>query len=166
MVVLLEQKNAFIITLVPNRSAGLLQNIMCGAFLAFVSVTVAVGWLIMGVWPVVPFAGLEIALLFTVLRRVYRANQKTQTVTLQLASICVRNIALRQQRSVQLLRSRAQFSVAQNAGAQGGDIHLFDHANRVQLGSFLNDDDKQSLIEALRRQGLPIQRYLPSTLAI
>ncbi len=166
MVVLREQKNALIITLVPNRSADLFQNIMCAVILGGVASVIAVGWLVVGVWIVLPFAGLEIALLFIALRRVYHANQTTQTVTLQLSSICVRNKVSQRQNSVQLLRARTKFSVGQNGAAQCSDIHLFDHTSRVQLGAFLNDDDKQRLIEALRCQGVPIQRYLPATLAV
>src|SRR5690606_5899278 len=95
-----------IITLLPNRSATwaetrLLLFIICGITLA-----IGVFWAFVGAWLVLPFSGLEAALVAYVLYRVCHGTYQRQVITCSAEQVLVQIGAHFPKRSWSLERAR------------------------------------------------------------
>ena len=61
-------KDALSLTLTPNKSSTVQQNLIFFGFLSVLCLTFAIGFFVLGATMILPFAGLEIMLLFIILR--------------------------------------------------------------------------------------------------
>ena len=61
-------KDSLLLTLTPNKSSTVQQNIIFFGFLSVLCITFGIGFFVLGATMILPFAGLEIMLLFIILR--------------------------------------------------------------------------------------------------
>ena len=61
-------KNTLSLTLTPNKSSTVQQNLIFFGFLSVICMTFAIGFFVLGATMILPFAGLEILILFLVLK--------------------------------------------------------------------------------------------------
>ena len=61
-------KDALSLTLTPNKSSTVQQNLIFFGFLSVICMTFAIGFFVLGATMILPFAGLEILILFLVLK--------------------------------------------------------------------------------------------------
>lgn len=156
-----------VVTLMPNRSATGSQNRLFFLILALVAGFIAVAWSLAGVWVILPFAGLEIMLVGYFLRLTYLKNQASQTIAIDTLDIEIEYITLRSAQFTSLSRESAKLSFSKSLNATSIDkLYLSDHKNKVEIGQFLNKQDRESLILSLRQSGVTIQGSCDTLLVV
>lgn len=147
-----------VITLLPNRSASWAQTriilfIVCGMTLA-----IGVFWAFIGAWLVLPFSGIEAALVAYVLYRVSHLTYQRQVITCSASQVVVQTGGHFPKRSWTLERARTHLSVT-DAGhpLDAVGLRLVDANHSIELGGFLNRDDKAEALRALRGAGLQVR---------
>lgn len=157
MVICQQQGDEIIITLEPNRSATRKQNLQLLLLVTVTTFSVALFWAFYGAWLVLPFAGLEIAVLTYVMFRVLRLTQRMQVIRVSPDSIQVEEGETFPVRRWHFSRPDAHLNV-QPARSPMDSIQLqLDDGNQsLELGGFLNQDDRIRTQEALLQSGLMI----------
>jgi len=118
--------------------------------LAATSLTVAMGFVVMGFWPVLPFAGLELAALGAALYLSARRGAMREVVRVSEAAVVVETGLYRPEKrhtfdrfwsSVELSKSRGQW--------HPGRLVLRSGTRRLEVGAFLDDEERQNLAREL-----------------
>ncbi|MEY4642744.1 MAG: hypothetical protein RLZZ227_2738 [Pseudomonadota bacterium] len=162
MVLCSTNADSTVITLLPNRSATwqetrLVLFLICGTTLAIGTL-----WAVAGAWAVLPFSGIEAALVAYVLYRVSQATYQRQVITVAPHSVLVQAGTHFPKRSWSLERARTHFAVsdAPHPLAPVG-LRIVDGVHSIELGRFLNREDKTEALAALRRAGLQMRSSNP-----
>jgi uncharacterized membrane protein len=151
-----------VVSLLPNRSASweqtrLLLFLLCGTTLA-----IGVFWAFIGAWLILPFSGLEAALIAYVLYRVCHATYQRQVITCSPELLLVQAGAHFPKRTWTLNRARAHLAVTDARHPLDPiGLRLVDGNHSVELGVFLNRDDKAEALRALKRAGLQVRSSNP-----
>jgi uncharacterized membrane protein len=147
-----------VITLQPNRSATwaelrLFLFLICGTTLA-----VGLFWAFVGLWAILPFSGLEAALVAFVLYRVCQATYQRQVITCSPEAVIVQFGTQFPKRSWTLERARTRITVSTpRHPLDAPELRIYDQLNSIELGRFLNKDDKTLALQALKSAGLPVR---------
>ena len=151
----------------PNQSASWRTNLLVLGALAVPSLGAAIGFALVGAWPILPLAGLELTALGAALYYVNWKLQYRQVITVNETSVQVDEGYLAPRQRHQFTRQAAALSVlSENHPWEGPRLALYDRNGSVQLGDFLSRDDAlklQSLLEeelAVRTRGASGQRTL------
>ncbi|MEY3974986.1 MAG: hypothetical protein RLZZ33_41 [Pseudomonadota bacterium] len=115
------------------------------------SMSVALPLTFMGYWPVLPFAGAELALLFWALRASMARRHEKQTITILAETVEIEDCRPPRQSCVVFPRHWAQVRI--HTG--GSPLHpsrltVESHGRRHEVGSFLNEQERQALASRLR----------------
>lgn len=139
------------IELRPNQSLSWAQIRMIGVILAIPAVFIAVGFLIAGVWMIVPFSGLELAAVTTTLWLVSLNGQKREVVRFSGDSVTVEKgrYGCQSRRTFQRHWSRFEIECS-NHPWYAPRIILKQHDRQEEIGAFLSEDEKGILIAELR----------------
>ncbi len=162
MVLSSTQLNNTIITLLPNRSATWAQTrvalyVICGTTLA-----IGIFWAVSGAWVVLPFSGFEAALVAFVFYRVCQATYQRQVITCSPEQILVQFGSQFPKRSWVLERSATQLAVtAATHHLEGPRLNIFDANHSIELGHFLNKDDKEAALLEFKKAGLHVRGFNP-----
>jgi len=136
----------------PNRSATWRANKLILAGISAVSLAIAIGFTLVGAWPILPFAGLELSCLGAAL---YYANWKQHyrhVIQLDADEVRIDKGHYRPRRSWVIARADAAIALQPERHPwDGPEIYLFDRHHRVRVGEFLNRDDALKLQTLLRR---------------
>ncbi|NQZ09829.1 MAG: DUF2244 domain-containing protein [Algicola sp.] len=147
--------NSTLVTLRPNRSATWVQSKLFLLFMCFPIFIVAIGWTLVGAWPVLPFAGFDFLLLAYVTYRVcYRSYQK-DWIKIEKYKITV-HCGVGDKTSEQtLLRSDTQLYVTKpTKPMERVTLRLADNSHTVDIGEFLNKEDRELCRTALVGAGV------------
>ena len=146
------------LTLSPNKSMSWQTNKKILLAMFCLNMIIAAGWTYMGAWPVLPFAGLEIAL---VALGMYYASWKLNfkevliidddTLHLQKGVYFPKQEWEWPRDQVQLMR------VASNYRMSPAKFLLTDTKQSVEIGAFLSLAEKKQLRKELASVNLPIQ---------
>lgn len=162
MVISTRNADTTVITLLPNQSADWQQTrlfllLICGTTLA-----IGVFWAFVGAWAVLPFSGLEAALVAWLLLRVCRSTYQRQVITLGQDRLRLQFGTHFPQRSWDFDRSAVQVAVAEpEHHLDGPRLRLVDQRHSIELGRFLNSEDRRLALRSLREAGLPTRQYAP-----
>jgi uncharacterized membrane protein len=135
--------------LTPHRSLGRRGfAILMGALLF--------GWLVTGViflsrgaWPVFGFFGLDVLLVYVCFRLNYRAARAREEVSVSRTSIDIKKTAPSGRWQAHHFNPFwAKFSVARHDEIGITDMAVEGQGQTVQIGSFLNPDDRESFARA------------------
>ena len=139
----------------PNRSANWVQTKHLFLLLAFTSLGIATAWSFAGAWVILPFAGFEVGLLAFLMHRVCFATYQQQVVRFHDDTILVQLGVYKPSRGWMLDKTRAQVIVTEpnHTGGPMG-LSLKDNKHAVELGAFLNVDDKKHVLDKLKLLGL------------
>ncbi|MBU6211422.1 MAG: DUF2244 domain-containing protein [Gammaproteobacteria bacterium] len=115
------------------------------------SMSVALPLTFMGYWPVLPFAGAELALLFWALRASMARRHEKQTITILAETVEIEDCRPPRQSCVVFPRHWAQVRICTG----GSPLHpsrltVESHGRRHEIGSFLNEQERQALASRLR----------------
>jgi uncharacterized membrane protein len=105
-----------------------------------------------GFWPVLPFAGLELALLAWALHQSMQRRFHTQTITVSDSEVAVAEVD--RQRSYRVVFPRHWAQVKMRDGfspLQPSRLSIESHGRRCEVGSFLNEQERRGLAQRLRR---------------
>ena len=155
MVVIDENEGCSQLVLTPNRSANWIQTKHLLFLLAFTSLGIATAWSFMGAWMILPFAGFEVGLLAFLMHRVCFATYQQQVIRIRKQEVFIQLGVYRPARGWRLDKEAACLVVIEpNHIDDPVGLLLKDHKYSVELGPFLNAEDKQCVVDELNLQGL------------
>jgi len=138
------------IVVCPNQSISWAHTKLVFLVITAVSLTVALGFSLIGFWPVLPFAGLELAALGACLYHCAHRNQVREVITVDDGTVTVeRGRRGPEQRwsfqncwlSVLLIRPPSAWHPSR--------LVLRESGRSVELGRFLSDGERQALADEL-----------------
>lgn len=117
------------------------------------SLGAAIGFTLMGAWPILPLAGLELLALGSALYFVNWKLQYRHVITLSDDSVRIDKGYYHPRQSWQFTRQRTGLSITpQPHPMDSPELALHDRAQRVSVGEFLSREDAMELAELLRRE--------------
>ncbi|MBM4223578.1 MAG: DUF2244 domain-containing protein [Gammaproteobacteria bacterium] len=116
------------------------------------SLSIALPISLLGFWLVLPFAGLQIALLAWALRTSMARRHQRQTITISETVVVIEDVMPPQTRCVEFPRHWAQVRIR----GGGSPLHpsrltVESHGRRHEIGFFLNEQERLGLAARLRR---------------
>jgi uncharacterized membrane protein len=140
------------IEIAPNCSLGTRAALLFFSSLCGVSFGVAAFWAARGFWPVLPFAGLEMALLGWALKVSLRRRHHRETITVSEADVriesrdaahCAEVVFPRHWTRVKLRRPDSPLHPSR--------LTIESHGRRCEVGSFLTEQERRGLAQRLTR---------------
>ena len=139
-------KNTLSLTLTPNKSSTVQQNLIFFGFLSVICMTFAVGFFVLGATMILPFAGLEILILFFVLKA--NRNWLNQSEKIELDKLYVK---LKKGKNDLIFdRFLSKFSIVDHKTKKR--IFITSDKKKVEIGSFLNEEEIEELITLLNKK--------------
>ena len=139
------------IVLQPNHSWTWRANLWFLCSLAFISGVIALSFLVQGYWLVLPFTGIELALLFAAIYWCVRKAHSQEVVRLTMDQVVVEKGMNRVEVRHQFERYFTRIHVERTRGVNGTQrIAITERDRRLEIGAFLNDDEKTRLVADLR----------------
>tara|TARA_B100000513_G_C11831814_1_gene162790 strand:- start:16 stop:477 length:462 start_codon:yes stop_codon:yes gene_type:complete len=139
-------KDALSLTLTPNKSSTVQQNLIFFGFLSVLCLTFAIGFFVLGATMILPFAGLEIMLLFIILR--VNRNWVNQSEKIYLDKLYVK--LEKGKNDITFDRFLSKFSVVDHKTKKR--IFITGNNQKVEIGSFLNEEEIEDLIALLKKK--------------
>ena len=139
-------KNTLSLTLTPNKSSTVQQNLIFFGFLSVICMTFAIGFFVLGATMILPFAGLEILILFLVLKA--NRNWLNQSEKIELDRLYVK---LKKGKNDLIFdRFLSKFSIVDHKTKKR--IFITSDKKKVEIGSFLNEEEIEELITLLKKK--------------
>ena len=139
-------KDALSLTLTPNKSSTVQQNLIFFGFLSVLCLTFAIGFFVLGATMILPFAGLEIMLLFIILR--VNRNWLNQSEKIYLDKLYVK--LEKGKNDITFDRFLSKFSIVDHKTKKR--IFITGNNQKVEIGSFLNEEEIEELIALLKKK--------------
>ncbi len=137
----------------PNRSASWRANKLVLLALAVPSLGIATGFALMGAWPILPLAGLELLAVGSALYYVNWKLQYRHVITLSEDSVRIDKGFYAPRQSWQFPRQGTGLAIVPEQHPwDGPGLSLQRTGESVSVGEFLNRDDSLKLAELLRRE--------------
>ena len=140
------KNDKFYIELRPNKSSSLRQNVLFFGMLSLICITFGVGFFIVGAPLILPFAGLEILALITIIK--LNRDWSNQLQILAIDKLHVKIINNKRKKIYD--RFLSKFLIQEKNGAKV--ILLQSHKEQIEIGRFLTADEKDELIAILKRK--------------
>lgn len=143
------------VLLTPNRSATWQFNCLVLKLFGTVVFVIAIAWSLMGVWMILPFAGLEFGCLVYF---VYRTSQNCYRFEV----LCVNSEAIRLEKGLNSMSSPLTFDRLGSEFIIKQPTHIFSPASislahrgkKTSIGRFLNKPDVDQLTEIIKKTGI------------
>ena len=134
------------IDLAPNKSSSINENLVFFGFLSLICLTFGIGFFFIGATMILPFAGLEVLALILILR----ANRKwlNQKQILYLDKLYVE--LEEDDKKITFDRFLSKFLIEENNSKK--ELFIKSNNQKIEIGSFLNQEEKQQLIEILKKK--------------
>ncbi len=141
-----------IIILKPNNSATWRFNMMVVVSLAFIATLISTFFLLQGFWLIAPFSGLEVLALLGCLYLCARSNIQTEVIRFSPEKVIIEQGRTFAERSWEYHRIWAKIFIRKPRHRGHPDrVLIRSHGKELELGSFLNKDDKEALVNKLRK---------------
>tara|TARA_Y100001936_G_scaffold61291_1_gene60327 strand:- start:1140 stop:1601 length:462 start_codon:yes stop_codon:yes gene_type:complete len=134
------------IDLAPNKSSSINENLVFFGFLSLICLTFGIGFFFIGATMILPFAGLEVLALILILR----ANRKwlNQKQALYLDKLYVE--LEKDDKKITFDRFLSKFLIEENNSKK--ELFIKSNNQKIEIGSFLNQEEKEQLIELLKKK--------------
>ena len=134
------------IDLAPNKSSSISENLVFFGFLSLICLTFGIGFFFIGATMILPFAGLEVLALILILR----INRKwlNQKQVLHLDKLYVK--IEKDDKKMIFDRFLSKFLVEENNSKKF--LYLKSSNEKIEIGSFLNEEEKEELINLLKKK--------------
>lgn len=140
------------IVLKPNASWTWRANLWLLYTLVGLSVGIGIGFLLEGVWIVLPYSALEMSALALCIYYVVRQCNRQEVITVSEHEVFVERGIRRPVERWQYHRLWAKFLVkAPRHPWRSTVVAIRSHGDELEIGSFLSDPDKEELISTLKR---------------
>ena len=140
------KNDKFYIELRPNKSSSLRQNVLFFGMLSLICITFGVGFFIVGAPLILPFAGLEILALITIIKLNRDWSNQLQILAIDKLHVKITN----NKRKKIYDRFLSKFLIQEKNRAKV--ILLQSHKEQIEIGRFLTADEKDELIAILKRK--------------
>ena len=131
-----------------NNSLSSTGRIQVFAFLFIVSVGIAGAFALLGAWMILPFAGLEMLVLFLALRHIDHHAADYERIAIAGDKVRVELFEAGQARSHEFNRCWAQLV----ASPDGARLALRSHGREIEIGRHRNDEQRIGLARELGRR--------------
>ena len=131
-----------------NNSLSSTGRLLAFGFIFVVSVGIAVAFAMVGAWPILPFAGLEMLVLCLAFRAIERHAADYERIAIDGDRVKVEICEVGQARGHEFNRLWAQVVVSRD----GAQLALRSHGREVGIGRHLNDGQRLTLARELERQ--------------
>jgi len=148
-------KDGFCIRLLPNRSASWKQTKYFVLGISVLSLSIATFWALQGAWVILPFAGLEVALLCILAHRVSYRTYHQQLLRVDDASVKIEWGYYYPKKSWLFERADSEFIITHpEHSLSPACVEIVQADQALRLGVFLNKEDIDALVELIRNSGL------------
>jgi len=136
----------------PHRSSGRRTAKLVALLAAAVTAVVGAVFALAGAWPVLPFFGGEVLLLYLALRLHERAGRACETITLTPVALTVRRVDhWGKQMQFSFPPHWLQVNVLEMPGGDNR-LELRSHGRSLAIAAFLLPQERLALAETLRRE--------------
>lgn len=118
------------------------------AFIFVVSVGVAIAFALLGAWPILPFAGLEMLVLYVAFRHVDRHAADFERIAVEGDKVHVESFEAGNIRHHEFNRHWARLVV----DSGGNRLALRSHGRELEIGRFVNSERRIEMARELERQ--------------
>lgn len=133
------------IELLPNCSLTVPAALLFFGAVALASLTFAMFFVLQGLWPVLPWAGAELALLGWALWASMRRRHWTQTITVTDRDVEVTTRGPEGERRIVFSRHWASVKLRAPQGWHPSRLLLESHGRACEVGSFLTEEERRAL---------------------
>ena len=142
-----------VILIKPNHSASWRQNLWLLAALAVPSLGAGVAFALLGAWPILPFASIELVALGGALYWVNWKLEYRHVIRFTDESVVIEKGYFIPKRSWHFLREEAALRISTEAHPwQGPELSVHDQQTETRVGDFLNRDETLELLNVLKQQ--------------
>jgi uncharacterized membrane protein len=143
---------ARVFELAPHRSLTTRGACLFVGGMAFVTFSVATVFTLQGFWPVLPFAGLEIALLAWVMRCSMMSGRERERIVVTVDSVTIEHRCAHGTQVSVFPRHWAKVKLhAPLAAHHPSRLTLESHGRACEVGRFLTEDARRSLAACLKQ---------------
>jgi uncharacterized membrane protein len=140
------------IELAPNCSLTAHAAAVFFATIAFVTLSVALLFVVQGYWPVLPFAGLEVLVLGWALNASLRRREWRERILVSEAQITIESSVRGELTQVVFSRHWARIKLrAPFHALHPSRLLIESHGRSVEVGGFLNEEERRRLALRLKR---------------
>lgn len=145
--VLVEQRNnlSYLISLSPNSSLVGISRIIFLGGIAFVCLSIAIAFYFFGAYLILPFAGIEIAILFTAFYLSFKWSSRKEKIYLTKEIVRIEKGITKADYSWEEFRTFTSFHIQKNSNDKSIRLSFRSKGKDVYIGDFLNEDDKNIL---------------------
>lgn len=133
------------IVLRPNQAASWRDNRVFLIVIAIVSAFIGIGFALMGAWMILPFAGLEILTLTSLLWFVVSTHSRQEVVHFSEAEIVVEQGKHQPEHVWRCQRPWCRFTLVRSHPWYPRQLKLRCHQREIEIGGFLNDEERDAL---------------------
>lgn len=166
MVTRYTHNNVTRLTLRPNSSSSPGEALRWVALFAGTTCCVGLAWAFAGVWLILPFAGIEAALVSYFIVRVNQCSRDSHLLIMGPAQVHITVSDREGARSMTLSRSDARLLVALDCAPDQEVLRVCDRQHWLEIGQFLTTQDRRQFIGHVKTLGLPVQSFDASRLKI
>lgn len=146
-----ETEGSAVIVLRPNNSASWQLNMAIIGLVTLMLFIVCVYFALKGLWLVFPFAGLEVVALYICFYLRVRANNRTEVITFDRDTVVIEQGNFFAEKSWKYHRLWAKIFVKKpRYSGHPKQVMIRSHGKELELGAFLNNQDKEVLIKDLK----------------
>ena len=140
------------ILLRPNQSTDWKSSLIFISIIAFTCLTIGIGFALAGATMILPFAGLEILFVATCVYLVMKQTYKQEVITLTKEKLTIAKGAGKIDQEWEYFRMWSFISVERPKHLwYPAHIIVSSKGERVPIGDFLNEDEKEELVKNLER---------------
>lgn len=130
----------------PNQSMEWRQVKWFFGIVATISITIAVSFAMIGFWPILPFAGLELFGLAFALYICALDNRRCQVITVSKDHVLIEKGQLAPEEHWQVPTTWARISLdTVSSSWYPKRLRIWSHGKGVEIGEFLNEEEREQL---------------------
>lgn len=134
------------IDLAPNKSSSINENLVFFGFLSLICLTFGIGFFFIGATMILPFAGLEVLALILILRANHKWLNQKQALYLDKLYVELEE----DDKKITFDRFLSKFLIEENNSKK--ELFIKSKNQKIEIGSFLNQEEKEQLIELLKKK--------------
>lgn len=136
----------------PNCSLSWQRTVAVYCGICVVSLTIALGFALLGFWLILPFAGLELIALAVAFYHCAACAHRREVISIQGGTVAIMRGLHRPEESIQMQRAWANVELAEpQQRGYPARLLICSHGRKVEVGHCLNDKERRQLAVDLRR---------------
>ncbi len=143
-----ENAESYTLTAKRNNSLSTSGRYRVFGFIFIVSFGISLAFAAFGAWPVLPFAGLEMLVLFLAFRYIERRADDYERLTLNGDRLLIERVERGKIRQFEFNRYWAQVV----CDAAGSRLMLRSHGREVEFGHYLTEEERVKLAQQLKER--------------